>query len=143
VNRFSAVVLSAAALMLAFGCGGGGSGSGVKEGDKLVVSQALDRERFEASYGELNEKGTDFKIDHTDGDFLPDGIPEGTVLEVVATPKSDAKVIVVKIIKSGDVTGKDELEAKFLPERFRTPDFLFYRISLKMEYLGDKVKKLD
>jgi len=143
VNRFSAVVLTAAALMLAVGCGGGGSGSGVKQGDKLVVTQALDRERFEASYGELNEKGTDFKIDHTDGDFLPDGIPEGTEMEVVTTPKSDAKVIVVKITKSGDVTSKEDLEAKFLPERFRTPDFLFYRISLKMEYLGDKVKKID
>ena len=149
MNRlsFSAVVMTAAALMLAVGCGGGGGGGmGLKEGDKLIVTQALDRERFEATYGELNEKGTDFKIDHIDGDFLPNGIPEGTELEVVVPPKTGSSVVVVKITKSEGVTSKDALEAKFLPERFRTPDFLFYRISLKMEYLDakdPKIKKVD
>jgi hypothetical protein len=127
--------------MLAVGCGGGGNSLGIKEGDKLVVTKALDRERFEASYGKLNDKGNDFDIDHTDGDFLPDGIPEGTELEVVVPPKSDAKVIVVKVTKSGDITSKEDLEAKFLPERFRTSDFLFYRISLKTEYLGNQINK--
>lgn len=148
MNRFSfsAVVMTAAALMLAVGCGGG-SDTGIKEGDKLLVIQAFDAETdrisFEASYGVLNEKGTDFKIDHTDGALLPDGIPEGTELEVVVPPKTGSNVIVVKITKSADgVTSKDALEAKFLPERFRTSEFLYYRISLKTDYLGTKIKKI-
>jgi formylmethanofuran dehydrogenase subunit D len=135
--------------MLAVGCGGGGNNVGIKEGDKLVVIQAFDAEAdrisFEASYGEVVEtkKGADFKIDHSDGALLPDGIPEGTELEVVVPPKTGSNIIVVKISKSDGVTGKEELEAKFLPERFRTPDFLYYRISLKTDYLGTKIKKVD
>lgn len=149
MNRFSlsAAVMTAAALMLAVGCGGGGGNSGIKEGDKLVVIQAFDAETdrisFEASYGKLNDKGTDFNIDHTDGALLPDGIPEGTELEVVVPPKTGSNVIVVKITKSDGITSKDELEAKFLPERFRTDDYLYYRISLKTDYLGTKIKKID
>ncbi|MDR2591931.1 MAG: hypothetical protein LBC59_03895 [Chitinispirillales bacterium] len=140
MNRFSAVILTAAALAFAVGCGGG-SNLGVKEGDKLVVTQTLDRERFEASYGE-NAK----KIDHTDGAIIE--IPEGTVLEVFVTPKSDAKIIEVRPVKSkddagNDITDEEALKDKFVQERFRTPDFLYYTISLKAEYLGTKVKKID
>jgi hypothetical protein len=134
VNRFSAVILTAAALMFAVGCGGGG-GLGVKGGDKLEVTQTLDRERLETIYG--NAKSPD----HTDGDLIT--IPEGTVLEVFVTPKSDAKIIEVKPVKSGDVTDADSLLALFVPERFRTPDFTDYTISIKVEYLGTKVKLLN
>jgi len=143
VNRFSAIILTTAAVMLAGGCGGGGGGnSGLKEGDILVVTQTLERERFEASYGELTADGKDFKIDHTDGDIIE--LAEGTELEVVVPPKSDSKVIVVKLSKSADgVTGQEELKEKFVPERFRTPDFLYYRISLKSDYLGNQVKKKE
>lgn len=121
---------------MAVGCGGGG-GLGLKEGDKLVVTQTLDRERFEASYGEDAKK-----IDHTDGALVE--IPEGTVLEVFVTPKSDAKIIEVRPVKSADgVENADELLALFVHERFRTPDFLYYTFSLKSEYLGTKVKKVE
>jgi hypothetical protein len=138
VYRFSAVVLTAAAAaMFAVGCGGGSNnGLGLKEGDKLIVTQALERERFEASYGESVKK-----IDHTDGDIIE--IPEGTVLEVFVTPKSDAKSIEVRPVKSGDVTDEEALKAMFVSERFRTPDFLYYTISLKSDYLGTKIKKME
>jgi hypothetical protein len=136
VNQFSAVILTAAALTFAVGCGGGG-GLGVKEGDKLVVTQTLERERFEASYGESAKK-----IDHTDGAIIE--LPEGTVLEVFVTPKSDAKIIEVRPVKSADgVTDEEALKERFVHERFRTPDFLYYTISLKADYLGTKVKKVE
>jgi hypothetical protein len=144
VNRFSAIILTTAAVMLAGGCGGGGKGNSVlKEGDILVVTQALEREKFEASYGEVMEtpKGPDFKIDHTDGDIIE--LDVGTELEVVVPPKSDSKVIVVKLSKSVDGLTGEELKEKFVPERFRTPDFLYYRISLKSDYLGNQVKKKE
>jgi len=139
VNRFGAVILTAVALTFAVGCGGG-NGLGLKAGDKLVVKQALEREQFEASYGESTDK-----IDHTDGALVD--IPEGTVLEVFVTPKSDAKIIVVMPVKSKDDAGNEitDVEAlvnKFVPERYRTADFLYYTFSLKAEYLGTKVELL-
>jgi len=137
VKRLSAVVLTAAAMMFAVGCGGGNNnGLGLKEGDKLVVTQTLERERFEASYGESVKK-----VDHTDGDIIE--IPEGTVLEVFVTPKSDAKSIEVRPVKAGDVTDEEALRDMFVQERFRTPDFLYYTISLKSDYLGTKIKKVE
>ncbi|GBU21693.1 hypothetical protein R80B4_01593 [Fibrobacteres bacterium R8-0-B4] len=140
MNRLSAVILTAAALTFAVGCGGG-NGLGIKEGDKLVVTQTLDREPLGTAYGESVKK-----IDHTDGDLVQ--IPEGTVVEVFVTPKSDAKIIEVRPVKSkddagNDITDEEALKDKFVQERFRTPDFLYYTISLKAEYLGTKVKKIE
>jgi len=138
VNRFSAVVLTAAALMLAVGCGGGGGGKGlgVKEGDTLIAAQTLERERFEASYGEGVKK-----IDHTDGDFIE--LPESTWFQVFVTPKSDAKIIEVIPVKLGAKTDPEEIKNELINARFLTPDFLYYSISLKTEYLGTKVKKKE
>jgi hypothetical protein len=124
--------------MFAAGCGGGGNGLGLKASDKLEVTEDLERERFEVSYGK-NAK----EIDHTDGDFIP--IPKGTVLEVYVTPKSDAKIIEVKPIKlvDGGITDPEEIRNKLINARFLTDDFIDYSISLKVGYLGKELKKME
>jgi len=151
VNRFSAVVFTALALVFVVGCGGGDKGLGIKEGDKLVVTQRLERESFEASYGE-NVKS----ITNTNGAFIE--IPEGTVLEVFVTPKSGARTIVTRIIKATvtvpsdeeggapverEIEGVDELTPYFIQDRYRTSDFLYYTISLNADYLNTKIKKIE
>ncbi len=129
-------------MMFAVGCTGGSKELGLKGGDKLVVTQTLERERFEASYGESVKK-----VDHTDGAIIE--IPEGTVLEVFTTPKTDAKIIEVKPIKVGDTTDEEQLTEMFVPERYRKPaekptdTFLYYTISLPVDYFGTKVKKVE
>jgi hypothetical protein len=135
VNRFSAVVLTAAAMMFAAGCGGGG-GLGLKEGDKLVVTQNLERIPFEAAYGESVKD-----IAEREGGNIE--LPEGTVLEVFVTPKPDAKSIEVRPVKSDDVTDEEQLKEKFVPERYRRYNFLYYTISVKSEFLGKELKKLE
>jgi hypothetical protein len=137
VNRFSAVVLTAAAMMFAVGCGGGGGNSlGLKASDKLEVLETLDRERFEVSYGESAKN-----IDHTDGDFLE--LPKGTVLEVYVTPKSDAKIIEVKPVKLEGETDPEKIRDKLINARFLTSDFIDYSITLKVGYLGKEIKKVE
>jgi len=135
VNRFSAVLLTALALVFAVGCGGD-QGLGLKAGDKLLVTQNLERERFEASYGESVKN-----ISNTNGALIE--IPEGTVLEVFVTPRSGAKTIEVVPVKVDDITDPDQLRDRFVQERYRTPDFLYYSISLDASYLGSKVKKME
>jgi len=154
VNRLSAVVLTGFAAIFAIGCGGG-KDLGIKEGDKLVLSERLERQRFDASYGE-NVKA----VDHTEGGNIE--IPEGTVFEVFVTPRKEAKTIEVRIVKatvkvadeSGAVTdreieGVDELTPYFVPERYRynntgksEDEFLYYTLSVPVEFLGTKLKKL-
>jgi len=149
VNRFSAVVLTGFAAIFAIGCGGGSKDLGIKEGDKLVLTERLERQRFDASYGE-NAKN----VDHTDGDFIE--IPEKTVFEVFVTPRKEAKTIEARIVKatikvtdeSGATTEREseddtELTTYFIQERYRTYDFLYYTITMPAEYLGTKLKKLE
>ena len=148
MNRFCAVTLTALALVFVVGCGGN-QGLGIKEGDKLVVTQRLERERFEASYGE-NVKS----ITNTNGALIE--IPEGTVLEVFVTPKSGAKTIEARIVKATvpvedstgatterEIEGVDELTPYFIQDRYRTYDFLYYTISLSADYLNTKIKKIE
>jgi len=148
VNRLSAVVLAGFAAIFAIGCDGG-KDLGIKEGDKLVLNERLDRQRFDASYGESVKN-----VDHTDGDLIQ--IPEKTVFEVFVTPKKDAKTIETRIVKAtinvadegGAAVTKesedaDELTIFFIPQRYRTSDFLYYTITLPVDFLGTKLKKLE
>jgi len=149
VNRFSTAVLVGFAAIFAIGCGGG-KDLGIKEGDKLVLNERLERQRFDAAYGE-NVKN----VDHTDGDLIE--IPEKTVFEVFVTPRSEAKTIEARIVKAtikvvdatnGAVSEREsedesELTSFFIQERYRTPDFLYYTITMPAEYLGTKLTKLQ
>ena len=148
MNRFSTAVLVGFAAIFAIGCGGG-KDLGIKEGDKLVLNERLERQRFDASYGE-NVKN----VDHTDGDFIE--IPEKTVFEVFVTPRKEAKTIEVRIVKAtiqvADENGvvsenesedENELTSYFIQERYRTPDFLYYTITMPAEFLGTKLTKLQ
>jgi len=143
VNRISAVILTAAAMVFAIGCSGGGNNLNLKEGDKWVATETLDRISFEASYGD-NAKSPD----HTEGGFTE--IPEGTVLEVYVRPRAGLKSVEVKPVKtSTGVTDTDQLTEIFVPERYRKPPekpsdtFMFYTISLPIEFFGTKVKKVE
>jgi len=143
VNRISAVILTAAALVFSIGCSGDGNKLNLKEGDKWVATETLDRINFEASYGD-NAKSPD----HTDVGFTE--IPEGTVLEVYVKPRAGIKSVEVKPVKTKDgVTDADQLTEIFVPERYRRPPekptdtFMFYTISLPVEYFGSKVKKVE
>jgi hypothetical protein len=135
MNRFSSVVLTA---VLAFivGCGGNTGEIGLVGGDRLKVTERLERERFEASYGEDIRN-----ITHTNGAFVE--IPEGTILEVFVAPRNNAATIEVVPFQVGDVTNSDELLQMFVQERYRTHDFLYYSFSLPTEYLGTKLKKIE
>jgi len=71
-------------------------------------------------------------------------IPEGTILEVLVTPKIGSNMIEVIPVKVNDITDTEGLLNFFVPERFRSkPDFVMYSISLKSEYLGKQLKKVD
>ena len=148
MNRFCAVTLTALAFVIAIGCNGEKK-LGIKEGDKLLVTERLERERFEASYGENVQK-----ITNTNGAFIE--IPEGTVLEVFVTPRSGAKTIEARIVKATvtaedstgapverEIEGVDELTPYFIQDRYRTYDFLYYTISLNSDYLNTKIKKME
>ena len=148
MNRFSTAVLVGFAAIFAIGCGGS-KDLGIKDGDKLVLNERLERQRFEASYGENANN-----IDHTDGDFIE--IPEKTVFEVFVTPRKEAKTIELRIVKApirvADASGAiieresedyNELTVYFVQERFRTYDFLDYTITVPAEYLGTKLTKLQ
>ena len=148
MNRFSSVVLTAAVLAIAMGCGGS-PGVGVVEGDKLIVTTDLERESVDASYGESVRN-----VSHTNRWNVE--IPEGTVLEVFVTPSRGVNTIEVRPVKvvvdrrneDGDVetveiTDERELRDFFVPDRYLTFDFLYYTISLSGDYLDSKVKKME
>jgi hypothetical protein len=137
VRRFCAIAFAAVALVFTIGCGGGQKGLELKVGDKLVVTKKLERERFEAHYG-ANAK----EISHTDGNLIQ--IPEGTVLEVAVTPRSDAHMFEVIPVKAGDITDSEELRNMFIQERYITHDFLFYTITIPSAHLDSSwLKKID
>jgi len=122
---------------------------GIMNGNKLVLTERLARQRFYASYGESVKN-----VDYTDGDFIE--IPEKTVFEVFITPKKDAKTIETRIVKAtinvADKSGKavtkesedeNELTRFFIPQRYRTSDYLYYTITLPIDFLGTKLKKME
>jgi hypothetical protein len=135
MNRFSTLVLTAA-LVFIVGCGGNTGDIGLTGGDRLKVTERLERERFEASYGESIRN-----ITHTNGAFVE--IPEGTILEVFVTPRNNAATIEVVPMQVGDVTGLEELRDMFVPERYITHNFLYYSFSLPTEYFGTKLVKVE
>jgi hypothetical protein len=148
VKRFFPAVFVALALVVAAGCGGGGEPV-TKIGERFVVVQNLERERFEATYGENPRAPT-----HTNGAHIE--IPEGTVLEVIVTPRNDANIFEVRPVKAyeevrddagnvtrREVTDEDELAIMFVQERYRTYDFLFYTIFLNVDYIDTKLRKVE
>jgi hypothetical protein len=118
------------------GCGGNAGDIGLTGGDRLQVTERLERERFEASYGENVRNVT-----HTNGAFVE--IPEGTILEVFVTPRTGAATIEVVPVRVGDIEDADALLEMFVQDRYRTHDFLYYSFSLPTEYLGSKLKKVE
>jgi hypothetical protein len=134
-------VFAAAALVLAVGCGG--NELNIKKGDTYEVTEPIERQKVEVSYADNNTEGGD----------IPGGyIPKGTVLKVEITPRSGAKSIafvpvktVVKDEESGEeraVTSDEELRAVFILDRLNRPDLLQYTISLNVDFLDSKLKKL-
>jgi len=146
VKKVGFAVLTAVVLVMAIGCGGG-EGMGIKGGDKLVVTERIERARFDAAYGESAKAPT-----HNDGAIVE--IPAGTVMEVFTTPRKEAKtfeVIPIKVITEVDgekkeITDPTELTEFFVPERFRdgrVAPFLYYTFSFDAALLGSSLKKMD
>ncbi|MCL2220296.1 MAG: hypothetical protein FWC23_09215 [Chitinispirillia bacterium] len=161
MKRIGSAVLSAVVLALAIGCGGG-EGLGIKEGDELVLGERLERARFDASYGELNDKG---KIEIKSNDGAHVEVPEGTVFKVLVTPRREAKTIEVVPIKTTkefvledgtaekrEITDETEIRDFFVHSRFRegerfedgrTAPFLYYSFSFDAAMLGNQLKKKE
>jgi hypothetical protein len=140
VVRFKVTVLTALAAIFAIGCGG--DAPLVKEGDHLEIIQNLDRERFEAAYGDL----TNPVPLNVDGAHVE--LQVGTIVKVLVTPKDNKSRIEVIPVKIGDVTDDKELRSMVVPDRFTEyrqsrGDFLYYSFSFDPEYLGTKVKKVQ
>ena len=133
MKRIGFAVL-AATLVFAIGCSS--PPPVVKEGDKLTVTQTIDRARFDASYGESVRAVT-----HTNGAIVE--VPAGTVFEVFTTPRNEAKTVEVVPIKVGDVTDANEILEMFVQERYRTHDFLYYTFSFDIGMVGQQLKKVD
>jgi hypothetical protein len=121
----------------------------LKEGDLLIVTKKLEKERAVIFYGE-NARD----IDHTNVSWIE--IPENTVLEIFVTPKNGAKSIEVRIVKatikvqdkSGVIREREsddgeELASYFIPKRYLTWDFLDYTISLSADYLNSKIIQVE
>ena len=148
MNRLTYAVFAAVSLVVAIGCGGS-QGPGIQSGDRFVVTEGFDRVRFEASYGDQPSAPT-----HTNGAFIE--IPAGTVLEVVVTPRKDARIFEVRPVQATvevlnedgvaeniEITDADELRDIFVQERYRTYNFLYYTITISIEDIGTKLKKAD
>ena len=138
--KLKVTVLAALAAVFAIGCGNA-SAPEVKEGDELEVISNLDRERFEAAYGNLENPGVPLNVDGAHVE-----LQAGTVVKVLVTPKDKNSKIEVIPVKIGDVTDDSELRDLVVPERFRTfsqsrGDFLYYSFSFDPSYIGTKVKK--
>ncbi|MFP4164701.1 MAG: hypothetical protein ACLFQB_12580 [Chitinispirillaceae bacterium] len=120
------------ALSAAFLVGCGNSGPDVKAGDKVVVPEELPREKINLEYsgGE------------SDGVYKP--VPEGTVLEVVITPKTASPIVELIPVEVEGEKDSEKVQDFFVPNRFsKREGFLAYTIPLKKEYFGTKVKKLE
>jgi hypothetical protein len=120
---------------------------GIKGGDKLLVTERIERARFDAAYGESARTPT-----HNDGALVE--VPEGTVMEVFTTPRKDARTFEVVPIKTivevdgekREITDANEILEFFVHERFRDgriAPFLYYTFSFDAGLLGTTFKKLD
>jgi hypothetical protein len=141
MNRLCTAVFAAAALVLAVGCSHGDLN--IKKGDRFEVLEPIERQQVEVSYANNT----------TEGGHIPAGyIPKGTVLRVDVTPRSGAKSVafvpvktVVKNEESGemeDVADDEGLRKVFILDRLNRPDMLQYTISLSVDFLDSKLKKL-
>ena len=136
--RLKVTFMAALAALFAIGCGG--DKPLVQEGYLLEVVQNLDRERFEAAYGDISNPGVPLNVDGAHVE-----LPVGTVLRVLVTPKDKNSRIEVIPVRMGDITDAAELRDHVVPERFREfrqsrGDFLYYSFSLDPAYLGTKLK---
>jgi bifunctional DNA-binding transcriptional regulator/antitoxin component of YhaV-PrlF toxin-antitoxin module len=154
--------LSAFVAVLAIGCGKGESDLGLKAGDKLEVTEKLEREKFLVRQGTISkDKQGKSVLNITDTNEGNVDIPAGTILEVFDTPKKGAVVIEFVAKKATatnaegvtvEVTDSEELTSVFIPQRYLNvvPEdqakgiaFLYYTFTLKPDYVGTKLKKVD
>lgn len=104
---------------------------GIKKGDKLLVKEELPRETAE----------TQWEDNYTDG--FTASIPEGTVLEVLFTPKMGAGIVECIPVEIGDKKDPESVEVAIVPEAIRTKEgYKSYSFSIKTSYLGTKVTQM-
>jgi len=121
--------LSVFALALT-GCG---SNDEIKKGDRLSVEETLEREKIETLWEDASYS-----------DAFNNDIPKGTILEVSFQPRTGSKVIECTPVEVNGVKDADSVEALLVPENIRNKDgYKGYTISIKLDYIGKKVKKLN
>lgn len=131
VKRMLGIISLSVSLLLVMGCGGSSDKSGLKKGDILETLEEL-RERGEV---ELSDS-------YTEGFSVI--IPKGSKLKVLYTPSPTVGVFECVPIEVNGVTDPDEIETMFVPERIRVKeDYKSFSITLKKEYLGTKLKKIE
>lgn len=100
----------------------------IKKGDKLLVKEELPRETAE----------TQWEDNYTDG--FTAAIPEGTILEVLFTPKMGAAIVECIPVEIGDKKDAESVEELIVPESIRTKEgYKSYSFSIKTADIGTKV----
>ena len=118
---------------LVFAITGCGSNNEIKLGDRLSVEETLEREKIETLW-EDKSYSDDFNKD----------IPKGTILEVSYPPRTGSKIVECTPIEINGIKDADSVEALLVPENIRTKEgYKGYTISIKLDYIGKQVKKLE